>query len=149
MIVGYGDIGKGFARQAKHHYNMHIIGIRRDPERSVELELENADEIVSFDRYDEMIRKADIVCGILPKVKAGEEGETEKFFNLESTFSKMKPNAVFIDLNVGSIMNCRTVDDEDLREALIRNEIDTGFGWSLLKMILMGSFDFHPIVDGL
>jgi phosphoglycerate dehydrogenase-like enzyme len=47
--------------------------------------------------------------GILPKVA----GETDDFFNMESTFSKMKKTAVFMNIGRGT-----TVKEEDLLKAL-------------------------------
>lgn len=45
---------------------------------------------------------------MLPKV-----GDTVKFFNTESTFSKMKKSAVFMNIGRGP-----TVNEDDLTQAL-------------------------------
>jgi phosphoglycerate dehydrogenase-like enzyme len=61
-----------------------------------------------------VIREADFVVGVLPRVP----GVTDGFFNNESTFSKMKESAVFINIGRGS-----TVKEDDLIEALKHQKI--------------------------
>lgn len=53
--------------------------------------------------------EADFVVGVLPRVV----GETDYFFTTESTFSKMKKSAVF--MNIGRGPTCK---EEDLVKAL-------------------------------
>jgi phosphoglycerate dehydrogenase-like enzyme len=55
--------------------------------------------------YSRVIKEADYVVNILPYV----EGQTEKFISMQSTFSKMKKSAVFINIGRG-----KTVNEQDL-----------------------------------
>ena len=69
----------------------------------------HCDEIVGPDQYDRVIAEADFVVGILPRIP----NATDDFFNMESTFSKMKKSAVFMNIGRGT-----TVKEEDLAAAL-------------------------------
>ena len=61
-----------------------------------------------------MIAEADFVVGVLPRVP----GLTDNFFTTESTFSKMKNTAVFMNIGRGS-----TVDEDHLVSALKSGQI--------------------------
>ena len=71
-------------------------------------------EIVGNDQFDRVISEADFVVGILP----GVPGVTNDFFNMKSTFSKMKPSSVFMNIGRGT-----SVNEEDLIEALKSEKI--------------------------
>jgi len=60
-----------------------------------------------------VIAEADFVVGVLPKV-----ADTEDFFNTASTFSKMKPSAIFMNIGRGP-----TVHEEDLIKTLQEDKI--------------------------
>ena len=107
-IVGYGDIGAACAKVAKNGFGMKVWGIKRKPEECSDLYRSYCDEVVGNDKYDEVIAQADYVVGVLPKTAA-----TEDFFNMESTFSKMKKTSIFMNIGRGP-----TVQETDLIKAL-------------------------------
>jgi len=88
---------------------MKVSGVKRNPDSVPEDERAYCDEIVGNDQYDRVISEADFVVGVLP----GVPGLTDDFFNMESTFSKMKKNAVFMNIGRGTCVN-----EEDLIKAL-------------------------------
>ena len=92
-IVGYGDIGAACAKVAKNGFDMNVIGVKRRPEECSDLYRSYCDEVVGNDQYDRAISESDFVVGVLPKVD-----DTVNFFNMESTFSKMKPSSVFMNM---------------------------------------------------
>ena len=107
-IIGYGDIGAACAKIAKFGFGMKVIGVKRNPAACSEEYKSYCDEIVGNDAYESSIAQADFVVGVLPKTS-----ETEDFFNMDSTFSKMKPTSVFMNIGRGP-----TVKEEDLIVAL-------------------------------
>ena len=113
VIVGYGDIGSCCARIAKHGFGMKVSGVKRRPEQATAEQKENASEIVGNDHFDRLVKEADFIVGVLPKT-----AHTTDYFNKESTFSKMKPSAVFMSIGRGT-----TVNEEDLIEALNTKQI--------------------------
>lgn len=108
-IVGYGDIGSSCAKIVKNGFGMQVTGIKRDPSTVPDHQRSYCDEIVGNDQYERVIKEADFVVGVLPKVV----GVTDDFFNMESTFRMMKSSAVFMNIGRGS-----TVDEDDLIKAL-------------------------------
>ena len=108
VVVGYGDIGAACAKIAKNGFGMKVWGIKRNPDDCSDLYRSYCDEVLGNDRYDEIVAQADFVVGVLPKV-----ADTLDFFNMESTFSKMKPSAVFMNIGRGP-----TVNEDDLLQAL-------------------------------
>jgi len=108
-IVGYGDIGSACAKVAKNGFGMKVTGLKRKPEEVSEEHRSYCDEVVGNDQYDRVIAEADFVVGILPRVL----GVTDDFFTKESTFSKMKKSAVFMNIGRGT-----TVNEDDLASAL-------------------------------
>lgn len=104
-IVGYGDIGAACAKIAKNGFNMKVSGVKRRPDQITDEFRSYCDEVVGNDQLDRVISEADYVVGILPKV----DGQTDDFFNMESTFSKMKKSGVFMNIGRGT-----TVKEEDL-----------------------------------
>ena len=113
-IIGYGDIGAACAKIAKNGFGMKVSGLKRDPTSVGELERQYCDEVVGNDQYDRLISEADFVVGVLPKVP----GLTDDFFSTQSTFSKMKPSAVFMNIGRGT-----TVNEDDLADALMTKRI--------------------------
>jgi len=107
-IVGYGDIGAACAKIAKFGFGMKVTGVKRNPDACSDEYKSYCDEIVGNDQYENAIKDADFVVGVLPKT-----AETLDFFNMESTFSKMKPTSVFMNIGRGP-----TVQEEDLIVAL-------------------------------
>lgn len=108
VIMGYGDIGAACAKIAKFGFNMNVIGVKRNPDACSEEYKSYCNEVVGNDAYDSAIANADFVVGVLPKT-----AETEDFFNMETTFSKMKNTAVFMNIGRGP-----TVKEEELIVAL-------------------------------
>lgn len=107
-IIGYGDIGAACAKIAKFGFGMKVIGVKRNPDACSDEYKSYCDEVVGNDAYESAISQADFVVGVLPKT-----AETEDFFNMESTFSKMKPTSVFMNIGRGP-----TVKEEELIVAL-------------------------------
>lgn len=106
-VIGYGDIGASCAKVAKNGFGMRVTGVKRDPK--VGGHREWCDEIVGLDQYERVVKEADFVVGVLPKVV----GVTDDFFTMDSTFGKMKDSAVFMNIGRGT-----TVNEEDLVQAL-------------------------------
>lgn len=107
-IIGYGDIGAACAKIAKNGFGMKVIGVKRKPDDCSDEYKSYCDEVVGNDQYERVIKEADYVVGVLPKTS-----QTEDFFNMESTFSKMKKTAVFMNIGRGP-----TVQEDDLTKAL-------------------------------
>ena len=107
-IIGYGDIGAACAKIAKNGFGMKVWGLKRNPAVCSDEYRSYVDEVCGLDKYDEVIKEADFVVGVLPKVD-----DTIDFFNMESTFSKMKESAVF--MNIGRGPTCK---EDDLTKAL-------------------------------
>lgn len=108
-LIGYGDIGYACAKVAKNGFGMKVTGVKRNPNSVNQEQRAVCDEVVGNEELDRVLSEADFVVGILPKVA----GETDDFFNMESTFSKMKKTAVFMNIGRGT-----TVKEEDLVKAL-------------------------------
>lgn len=108
-FIGYGDIGCACAKVCKNGFGMKVTGLKRNPNEITQEQRSYCDEVVGNDQYDRVISEADFVCGILPKVA----GVTDDFFTMESTFSKMKKSAIFMNIGRGT-----TVNEEDLAKAL-------------------------------
>ena len=109
VIVGYGDIGSACAKIAKNGFGVKVTGVKRDPSSVPEESRKYCDEIVGQDQYEKVIKDADFVVAVLPKVA----GVTDDFFTIKSTFGFMKKSAVFMNIGRGT-----TVKEEDLIEAL-------------------------------
>ena len=107
-IIGYGDIGAACAKIAKNGFGMKVIGVKRNPADCSDEYRSFCDEVVSNDQYDRVIAESDFVVGVLPKT-----ADTGDFFNMKSTFSKMKATGVFMNIGRGP-----TVQEEDLTKAL-------------------------------
>lgn len=112
-IVGFGSIGTACARYAKG-FGMKTIGVKRDATKLNDDQKTYADKVVGNDELAQAVAEADFVVGALPKVP----GATDDFFNMESTFSKMKSSGVFMNVGRGTCVN-----EEDLIEALKSQKI--------------------------
>jgi len=110
VIVGYGDIGAHVGKIMKKGFGMKVTGVKRKPDWLFmpKEHKEYCDEIVGPEDYGRVVREADFVVGILPKLP-----DTDDFFSKESTFGKMKKGSVFINIGRGS-----TVNEDDLVEAV-------------------------------
>lgn len=107
LILGVGAIGERVARLAKAH-DMHVLGIRRQPERSCE----HVDEMYGQDQLDELLPRADYVVSILPNTP-----DTRHILGAPQ-FEKMK-NEVFI-ANLGRGVH---IDEAALVEALKAGQV--------------------------
>ena len=114
VIVGYGDIGAACAKVAKLGFGVKVTGVKRDPFTVPDEARSYCDEIVGLDQYERVIKEADFVVGVLPRVV----GVTDDFFSTSSTFDKMKNSAVFMNIGRGT-----TVNEEDLIDALNSKKI--------------------------
>ena len=100
-ILGIGSIGQAIAKRCKA-FDMTVLGVKRSP-----AELPNVDEVLTEERMDEAISRADIVVMVLPATAA-----TEKIFGAEK-FALMKEGALFVNVGRG-----QTVDTDALVDAL-------------------------------
>lgn len=114
-IYGMGDIGRSFARRLQG-FNTTILYHNRSRHEDAERQL-NA-QYVSF---DELLERSDFVICTAPLTS-----ETANKFD-EKAFSKMKKDAIFINIGRGAI-----VDEEALVNALNNNEIG-GCGLDVLR----------------
>lgn len=114
-IYGMGDIGRSFARRLQG-FNTTILYHNRSRHEDAERQL-NA-QYVSF---EELLEQSDFVICTAPLTP-----ETANKFD-EKAFSKMKNDAIFINIGRGAI-----VDEEALVNALNNNEIG-GCGLDVLR----------------
>lgn len=110
-VFGLGRIGIELAKKAKGAYNMNIIYHNR--RRNEEAERLLGAHFVSFEA---LLQQSDVLS-----VHANLSDETRGMFN-KNTFSKMKPNAIFVNTARGGLH-----DEHDLTEA-IQNGIIWGAG---------------------
>lgn len=106
-IVGVGNIGRNLARIAKA-LRMNIIGYDIYP---IKRDFINEVGMITTD-FNTLIASSDFISCHVPATR-----ETNHMFN-ESTFSKMKPTAFFINASRGEI-----VDENSLYDALITKKI--------------------------
>jgi D-3-phosphoglycerate dehydrogenase len=106
-IVGVGNIGRNLARIAKA-LRMNIIGYDIYP---IKRDFINEVGMITTD-FNTLIASSDFISCHVPATP-----ETNHMFN-ESTFSKMKPTAFFINASRGEI-----VDENSLYDALITKKI--------------------------
>lgn len=114
-IYGMGEIGKSFARRLQG-FNTTILYHNRSRHEEAEQEI-NA----TYVSFDELLNQSDFIICTAPLTK-----ETENKFD-EAAFSKMKRDAIFINIGRGAI-----VDEEALVKALKNNEIG-GCGLDVLR----------------
>ena len=106
-IVGVGNIGRNLARIAKA-LRMNIIGYDIYP---IKRDFINEVGMITTD-FNTLIASSDFISCHVPATR-----ETNHMFN-ESTFSKMKPTAFFINASRGEI-----VDENSLYDVLITKKI--------------------------
>jgi len=102
LILGTGDLGSTFAGYCKA-FGAHTIGVRRDPSKPAA----GIDEMHGMDELDELIKKADVVCTLLPHIDS-----MVRYFDYDRLMS-MKKEAIFLNGGRGSICN-----NEDLARVL-------------------------------
>ena len=102
LVIGFGDIGKAYARLVKA-MGAYVIGVRR---RHGEKPAE-ADEMCLMEHLPELLARADIVASVLPGTPA-----TTHLYDAK-LFGAMKQGAYFINVGRGS-----AVVQKDLRAAL-------------------------------
>ncbi|SOD17935.1 2-hydroxyacid dehydrogenase [Pedobacter xixiisoli] len=101
-VLGLGRIGLEMAKKAKAAYGMDIIYHNRNRNEQAEKELG-----AKYLSFDELLQQSDVLT-----VHVNLTEETKGLFD-KSAFSKMKPNAIFINTARGAIHN-----EEDLLLAL-------------------------------
>jgi phosphoglycerate dehydrogenase-like enzyme len=106
LIVGLGQIGGRLAQLAKA-FDMHVIGIRRDPKAGAG----HADSVHAMSELKVMLPQADFVALTCPLSK-----ETEKLIDA-SALSQMKPSAFLVNVARG-----RVVDEAALADALAKRQ---------------------------
>ena len=102
LIMGTGDLGSQFALYCKA-FGAHTIGVRRDPSKGAE----GIDEMHGMDELDELVKKADVVCSLLPHLDS-----MVRYFDYDRLMS-MKKDAIFLNGGRGSIC-----DNEALAKVL-------------------------------
>ncbi|KGX87679.1 3-phosphoglycerate dehydrogenase [Pontibacillus halophilus JSM 076056 = DSM 19796] len=106
LIVGAGAIGQELGRLAKA-FRIKTIGISRSGTKKEYMDVNGR-----VDDLDEYLSEADIVVSILPSTK-----ETRYLFT-ESSFKKMKDDAIFLNMGRGDV-----VQDTVLMDALHQRQI--------------------------
>ncbi len=107
-IVGMGGIGSETARRLHYGFQMRVLGTDAKPLPKPEFVAELRDPTWLM----EMVPQVDVLMSAAPLTK-----ETKGMFN-EQVFRKMKPNAYFINVSRGGL-----VDQEALVRALKENRI--------------------------
>ncbi|MGM0875469.1 MAG: 2-hydroxyacid dehydrogenase [Bacillota bacterium] len=105
-IVGMGKIGQAVAKRATG-FEMNILYHNRSRNEEAENMLGAA-----FCTLDELLKASDFVICLTPLTE-----ETHELFNKDA-FKKMKNSAIFVNASRGAVVN-----EDDLYEALIKNEI--------------------------
>ena len=98
-IVGYGSIGRTFARFARP-FGMHIVGLRRNPQPDPLV-----DEMVAADQLPAVLARADVVLVAVPYSKT-----TDKMMGA-AQFAACKQGAFFINLARGGLVDQRALAD--------------------------------------
>lgn len=106
-IWGLGNIGTVMAKRCRAAFGMKIIYCNRHRNEAAEKELD-----ATFVSFDELLQQSDVIS-----VHASLTPETKEKFNKDA-FSKMKPNAIFINTARGGIHN-----EADLLAALQQGQI--------------------------
>lgn len=102
LLIGVGAIGTRTARLA-HAHDMRVIGVRRDPQESIE----GIDEMVGPDALHTVLSRADFVVVTVPLTT-----ETRHLLG-PAEFAQMKPNAILVNIGRGG-----TIDEAALIDAL-------------------------------
>ncbi|MFT4093575.1 MAG: D-glycerate dehydrogenase [Niabella sp.] len=101
-IWGLGKIGWEMAQKCKAAFGMNVIYHNRKPHTEAEKELG-----ATYVSFDELLRQSDVLS-----LHANLSDATKGLFN-KAAFSRMKPNAIFINTGRGALHN-----EADLRSAL-------------------------------
>ena len=109
LVMGLGEIGSYYARQAKA-LGAYVIGFRRTMSEKPDF----ADELYTMESFDEVVGRADVIFSVLPSTPA-----TVHFYTRER-FEKMKPDAIFVNCGRGTAVSCDVLY-EVLSEGLIRS----------------------------
>ena len=92
-VIGLGMIGAGVAKRAKA-FDMHVIGVRRHPDRGGE----HVDELLGPQQLHDALAKADFAVLATPITR-----ETEGFIDA-AAIACMKPSAMLINIARGNIV---------------------------------------------
>ncbi len=106
-IFGMGRIGFEMAKKCKAAFGMNVIYHNRKLNPELEKELD-----AKYVSFDELLKKSDVLS-----IHASFTPENAGMFNAE-VFSKMKPNAIFVNTARGSFHN-----ETDLYQALTEKKI--------------------------
>jgi phosphoglycerate dehydrogenase-like enzyme len=123
-IVGYGDIGRAVARQARH-FGMEVLALRRRPGAGKD---DLAAEVVGHGGLDALMRRSDYVVVAAP-ITAGTRGLVGR-----EAIAAMKPTAVLINVGRGPV-----VDEAALVDALTAGRI---------RGAALDVFDTEPLPAG-
>ena len=116
-VVGFGGTGRHIARRAAA-FGMKVIAVDSDPvPPSPEVP-----EVWGSDRFDELLKTADIIASGLPLTK-----DTRHLFNARA-FGLMKKNALFVNVTRGEVY------DADALMAAIKNGQIAGAGLDVAPM---------------
>lgn len=108
LVMGLGEIGSYYARQAKA-LGAYVIGFRRTSSEKPDF----VDELYTMGSFDDVVGRADVIFSVLPSTPA-----TIHFYTKER-FSKMKPDAIFVNCGRGTAVSCDVLY-EVMSEGLIR-----------------------------
>lgn len=109
VVVGLGDIGRYYARQAKA-LGAYVIGVKRRASDKPDF----VDELVTTDAVDGVLGRGDVIAAFLPGTD-----KTYHFFS-DERFALMKPSAVFINCGRGTAVSAEALELA-LREGKIRS----------------------------
>jgi phosphoglycerate dehydrogenase-like enzyme len=96
-IVGYGSIGRSFARLARP-FGVRIVGLRRTPQADPLV-----DEVRPISELDAVLARADVMLIAVPYAK-----DTEKMIGA-AQFAACKPGALLINLARGGLVDQRAL----------------------------------------
>ncbi len=105
--IGVGAIGSRVVRLAAA-FEMRVIGVRRNPL----VDLWGVEKMVGPDQLAEVVPEADFVSAVIPMTR-----ETQGLID-KRVFERMKPNAYFVNIGRGGVVN-----EADLIDALQRGSI--------------------------
>lgn len=100
IVMGLGDIGRFYARQAKA-LGAYVIGVKR----TLSDKPDCVDELVTTDRFDEVVGRGDVILSVMPSTP-----QTIHFYTRER-FEKMKKSAIFVNCGRGTAVSCEVLYD--------------------------------------
>ena len=109
VVLGCGNIGTAYAKRM-HDLGAYVIGVRRNPTAVLP---EGVDEMVTMDKADEVLPRADIVAMIMPNTP-----ETVNFMDARR-IALMKDGALLVNCGRGN-----SLDPDALYEALCSGKLD-------------------------